>query len=119
MRHTCSILAVPPSLNVYQDMYWAEQRRVKGEFELLTRAAVNSAKWPRGCQHIDLRAVLTFPTNRRRDPSNYGATLWKFVLDALVEAGVIPDDTQEYVRTHEPVIVTGESENTFIAMKGE
>jgi crossover junction endodeoxyribonuclease RusA len=40
---------------------------------------------------------------RRRDPDNLVATL-KPCLDGLVDAGVVPDDTQEYVDWSRPMI---------------
>lgn len=40
---------------------------------------------------------------RRRDPHNFAPTL-KHVIDGLVDAGLWPDDTPEYVRTLEPAL---------------
>ena len=36
--------------------------------------------------------------DRRRDPDNIAGFGTKVILDALVEAGVLPDDSQRYVR---------------------
>jgi crossover junction endodeoxyribonuclease RusA len=41
-------------------------------------------------------AELCFRDHRRRDPSNYGDTA-KAVLDGLVDAAVLPDDSSRYV----------------------
>ena len=41
--------------------------------------------------------------NRRRDPHNYYPTV-KAIVDGLVDAGLWPDDTPEFVRTVEPVL---------------
>ena len=41
---------------------------------------------------------------RRRDPSNLIATQ-KPILDGLVDAGLVPDDTPEYVNELMPKIV--------------
>lgn len=42
--------------------------------------------------------------NRRRDPHNYFATV-KPIIDGLVDAGLWPDDTPEWVTTTEPRLV--------------
>lgn len=42
----------------------------------------------------------------RRDPHNYYPTI-KAIVDGLVKAGVWPDDTPEYVITHEPNFTQG------------
>ena len=51
---------------------------------------------------------ITFPVRdrRRRDPHNYYPTV-KAVIDGLVDAGVWPDDTPEWVTTIEPTLEVG------------
>lgn len=47
---------------------------------------------------------IVFGTNRpnqRRDPHNFTPTV-KYILDGLTEAKVWPDDSRNYVHTHEP-----------------
>jgi len=46
---------------------------------------------------------LPVPDRRRRDPMNYAPTL-KACVDGLVDAGLWPDDTPEFVRTLEPTL---------------
>lgn len=46
---------------------------------------------------------LPVPDSRRRDPMNYAPTM-KACVDGLVDAGVWPDDTPEFVRTLEPTL---------------
>jgi crossover junction endodeoxyribonuclease RusA len=41
--------------------------------------------------------------NRRRDPHNWFPTI-KPIIDGLVDAGLWPDDTPEWVRCTEPVL---------------
>lgn len=41
-------------------------------------------------------AYLRFPTERRRDPANWYPTV-KAVVDGIVDAGVLVDDSQEYL----------------------
>ena len=49
----------------------------------------------------DVHVRLDVPDKRRRDPANYAPTI-KCLVDGLTDAGWWPDDTPEYVRTHEP-----------------
>lgn len=47
---------------------------------------------------------LPVPDNRRRDPHNYIATV-KPIIDGLVDAGLWPDDTPEWVSVAEPRLI--------------
>ena len=48
-----------------------------------------------------VRVSLTYwkPTNRRSDRSNVLSIHEKFALDAIVNAGCLPDDSDEYVES--------------------
>ena len=46
---------------------------------------------------VRLSAVVYFPDRRRRDLDNYHASIFKAVQDALVAAGVIPDDDMRFI----------------------
>lgn len=50
--------------------------------------------------------ALPVKDKRRRDPHNYFATV-KPIVDGLVDAGLWPDDTPEWVTTVEPTLVPG------------
>jgi crossover junction endodeoxyribonuclease RusA len=41
---------------------------------------------------------------RRRDPDNLVVPLFKALVDGIVDAGIVPDDTPAYVIRHMPVI---------------
>jgi len=45
---------------------------------------------------VTVQVDLPFRGTRRRDPHNYTSTTIKAVIDGLVDAGVIPDDTPEW-----------------------
>lgn len=49
---------------------------------------------------------VAFPVagNRRRDPHNWYPTI-KAVVDGITRAGAWPDDTPEFVTTHEPTFL--------------
>lgn len=46
---------------------------------------------------VDVK-VVWYEANRKRDPDNVFFGI-KFILDALVERGTIPNDSQKYVRS--------------------
>lgn len=69
-------------------------------------------RWPdresRACGPATVWVHLPFTTARRRDPHNFVPCV-KAIVDGLVDAGVWPDDTPEWVRVMEPELVVGPS----------
>lgn len=53
--------------------------------------------------------TIPFSTKRRRDPHNYCGTVVKSIIDGMVTAGAWKDDTPEYVRHIEPVLIVDKS----------
>lgn len=51
-----------------------------------------------------VRLIIPVPDRRRRDPGNL-TPLTKACVDGLVDAGIWPDDTPEFVETLEPRLV--------------
>ncbi len=63
------------------------------------------------CCHLSPKIVhvkIPVKDSRRRDPHNYCGTVVKAVIDGLVNVGVWPDDTPEYVGHREPELYKGE-----------
>lgn len=89
--------AVPgrfPSLNEFYRMTPAQQGRVKCECDMrVKRAAEGAGLRPVGRCRVEF---AWFEPNRRRDLDNV-AFAKKFVLDGLVKAGVLRDDSPRYV----------------------
>lgn len=95
MSYTYIINEIPPSNNIYMGRgtrkiqshaYQAEKK--KWAWMILEAVGRNKPKIP-----IELATVTLcyhFPDKRRRDPDNYSG---KFILDGLVNAGVIKDDS--------------------------
>lgn len=54
-----------------------------------------------------IQIEIPFNQKRRRDPHNYCGTVLKAVIDGLVNEGLWPDDTPEWVGHREPLTVTG------------
>jgi crossover junction endodeoxyribonuclease RusA len=96
-----------PPLTANQRLHWAE----KGRRTRIIRDAVawraRQAKVP-PAQHVTAQLHYQPCDARRRDPSNLYATS-KPAIDALQDAGVVPDDDPRYVtevnpRIHPPVL---------------
>ena len=63
-----------------------------------------------------VRCVLPVTQLRRRDPHNYYPTV-KPIVDGLVDAGVWPDDTPDFVETREPMFAICDSAYIVIHKK--
>lgn len=53
---------------------------------------------------IAVQVTLPFRSGRRRDPHNYTGTVVKAIVDGLKDAGLVPDDTPEWVTVLDPII---------------
>lgn len=91
----------PLSLNDRQNHFAkaAAVKQIRDDVHVLCRAH----KVPK-CQKISVHLMwFPGPLVRRRDPLNLVATL-KAVEDGVVQAGVVPDDTPQYVKSVMPEI---------------
>ena len=90
---------VPVSMNVQERMHWAAWHREKllwkNDIFYLVKESGNAI--PRGLPHIWIEIKIYFKKVRARDESNYEPMIIKPLLDALVDAKIIENDTAEYV----------------------
>lgn len=63
-------------------------------------------------------ATLSFRTNQRRDPHNYTGTVVKAMVDGLTLAGLIPDDTAEFVSVLDPILRVDRSDLALLHVSG-
>ena len=91
----------PLSLNDRQH-HMVKAKAVR-EWRESTALLIRTAKIP-ACTRVRATLLYVPNANRRRDPDNLVAG-FKPAVDALVDAGVVPDDTQEYVERVWPVIL--------------
>jgi hypothetical protein len=114
-----SIPLTPPSLNEYTRWHWTHRKREKDAFQTLVWGYLNERgnRCPRGFDEVEIRAVLMFTEERRRDSDNFGAVLAKWVQDSLVRERVIPDDTADRCTCHPPKIVLGRKPMTVITLE--
>lgn len=82
------------STNTWLPMHYTQRNNIKQNYHEIVR------EW---CEQLPkfktLRPhyTLHFNNKRKKDVDNYTAPLHKFLMDAMVEHGVIKDDNYEYV----------------------
>lgn len=81
---------VPPSNNKFigRNARWAYREQKKEWEQLIKLSCVPCPEAPLERAKVDI--TYYFPNKRRRDPDNYSG---KFILDGLVRAGVLADDS--------------------------
>lgn len=111
MSARCLTVTFPPPaklLSMNDRMHWRPKAKLTATWlhaaQVAGGAARKSARW----EPCPVVVSVTLPVRdaRRRDPHNYFATI-KPVVDGLVLAGIVPDDTPEWVTTTEPVLHVG------------
>lgn len=112
---TTLTLAVPydrPPLTANQRMHYMQRARLTRALRDGANTAVKAAStpeqrasWP--LPRVRVQLVWNVTDRRRRDEDNIVPTL-KPICDGLVDAGVVPDDTPEYMEKAMPLIVLRE-----------
>lgn len=98
---------VKPPLNSNQRLHWAKKVRMTREIREGAALAIKAAGVPR-CKKVRVRLLWAVSDpKRRRDPSNVMPTQ-KAVVDGMVDAGVVPDDTFEFVVEEMPSLAAVE-----------
>lgn len=96
-------LPIEKPMSMNDRLHWAEKGRQTKEIRDAVHMLCRSKRVPK-CQKISVHLVwFPGPLIRRRDPLNLVATL-KAVEDGVVQAGVVPDDTPEFVTSVMPRI---------------
>ena len=89
-----------PPLNANQRLHWANKARMTRKVRETTALLARAEKIP-PCSRIKVRLLWCVTDKRRRDPSNVVPTQ-KPMVDGLVDAGIVPDDTPEWVIENMP-----------------
>ena len=84
-----------PPLTLNQRMHWAVKSRLTKEVRLIAKL---KARHIPDLEKCSVELVWYVNTKHRRDTINPMLTL-KALVDGLVDAEVIPDDSHEYVQT--------------------
>lgn len=103
----------PASANRWSGSHWAVRSRVKrADREMVAHYARSSqAPTATGKRRVRLKIVLG-PRQRGCDPDNY----WKSLLDALKHAGMIVDDSRNWVETPPVEFTRGTQRATIIEL---
>ncbi|GCL71776.1 hypothetical protein PN4B1_16810 [Paenibacillus naphthalenovorans] len=88
---TIRVNEFPPTLNELNNMHFMKRAKLKEKWEnIVSKACMEYGVMP--IQKASITLEFWFPDKRRRDPDNYSFSA-KFLLDGLVKAGVLPDDS--------------------------
>lgn len=87
-------------LKPWQDAAWAVAHNYRVAASRTPRAPLGFA----GPKPITVQVVLPFRRARRRDAHNYTGTVVKAVVDGIVRAGLVPDDTPDWVTVLDPIL---------------
>lgn len=82
------------SVNASNRQHWGHGARTKRAWRTLARLK-RAEVTPMKC--VELEFALRWPDRRGRDPHNYMDYVIKPLIDGLVDAGLIPNDTPEHL----------------------
>ena len=97
------------SLSLNDRMHYRVRAKVTALWRGETKLALSMRNIP-ACERVSAALLYVPAQNRRRDPDNLVASM-KPAVDALVDAGVVVDDTQEFVERIWPVILPVERDH--------
>lgn len=93
--------SVPLSMN--SRVHWTRSAAITKSIRCGAWALAEQAKLPTGCDHVTVCLHYRPRDNRRRDTDNLMPVL-KASADGLVDAGLVADDTPQYMSKLMPVI---------------
>lgn len=98
---TLIIPDTPPSLNKWSRMHWAKSAKIKKQWEsdilytfLSTTVILTKEEKQFPWDKANVKIKFYFKTHARRDIDNMNQ---KFLLDGLVKAGIIKDDSTKVI----------------------
>lgn len=98
--HTQRFDWITPPLTENQRLHWRARARVVKDVRAAGRLAFARM---RGHRHVEVTLVWVVADRRRRDEDNITPTL-KALCDGMVDAGVVPDDTPQFMAKNMPRI---------------
>lgn len=87
-----------PLLSANGREHWSRRARKTANLRQMSYALSRQARIPQ-LEEVDIIATYFPPDRRRRDAPNVLAPSSKACIDGMVDAGVIPDDRDKYVRS--------------------
>lgn len=95
-------LPISEHLSSNHRRHWTHDAQVRATIREAAGWAMRAARVPE-LDRIDVRLHVVPPDRRRRDRHNLNPTL-KPCLDGIVDAGIISDDTPDYVASEQIVL---------------
>lgn len=89
-----------PPLNANQRLHWAQKSKLTRDIRNMT--AIRAFHMD-AAERITVQLTWVVTDKRRRDSDNIYPT-FKAMCDGLVDAGIVPDDTPEYMDKRAPLI---------------
>lgn len=90
---TLTVYDFPPTLNELNRMHFMQRAKLKEHWEdIVSESCRDYGIKP--MKRISMTLEFYFPDKRRRDLDNY-AFAFKFIGDALVKLGILPDDSSD------------------------
>lgn len=102
MSYIVDLPSLPPMSMNHRENRYAKARKTK-EWRHDAYVTIRAADIP-PMKRVTVQLVAYPPVKRRRDASNLQSTV-KPVVDAMVDAGVVEDDSDRYVHVLSPQIV--------------
>lgn len=107
---------IPPSQNEYRGRHWSKRETIKKtvvDIVGLYVAAAGVKRFARIRRRVTISATTTKPAHQIPDADN----VLKLLLDAMRIAGLIVDDSAEWLVCEMPRIVRGERTETIITLQ--
>lgn len=92
-----------PPLSANQRLHWRRRADITAQVRSDAHTLVRVAGAPRNCVHVAVSLHYAPARNGRRDADNLVPTL-KALCDGLVDYGLVPDDTPQWMTKVMPVI---------------
>lgn len=96
-------IPAPRHLSLNDRNHWSVDKDVKAEWRMLAKVRAKAARVPKGLDRIEVELHAVPPTNHRRDADNLFPNV-KPLVDGLRDAGIVADDTPDYVAGHRIVL---------------
>lgn len=98
MTHTLTFNDVHPTLLVSANrrIHWAKRSATSRHWRHLAYVTAWGQRIP-AVERAHVVVTVRFPDRRRRDVANLHPLLAKPIVDGLVDAGVLPDDSDDYL----------------------
>ena len=76
--------------------HWAKRSGIKRTLRHKTELLARAERLPKGLQRVHITASIDYPDRRRRDAHNLMPSI-KPIIDGLVDAGVLVDDSDTHL----------------------